>query len=333
MKNETKIDYSVSVVIPAYNSGNFIARAIDSVLAQIHQPDEIIVVDDGSTDDTAEIVKRFGERVRYIHQENAGAGAARNNGVRQAGSNWIAFLDSDDEWLPEYLQTQLAALKDNKDIDWCCANFTKCLCDENKQATVADTDKALSVYGSTVIVDNYFKLNRLGFIPTTSTFVIKKSIIEEAGYFDTCLYVAQDYDLWWRIAYRHTLVLYDANPQVVLHIGRSDSLTSMHKASRSMLMIGLYNNHLKLASEYGVMEEFVPYIKKQIRLFIRSRLFHNQPDVIKLALNDFSHLLSPAYKLFIRTLMLYPKITANTCFMISKIVRKFNLRKGVYRKP
>ena len=82
---------TVSVVIPAYNAGKYIARAIDSVLAQTRQPDEIIVVDDGSTDDTAQIVAGFGSKVQLIRQDNAGAGVACNTGIEAATGEWIAF--------------------------------------------------------------------------------------------------------------------------------------------------------------------------------------------------------------------------------------------------
>jgi len=92
-----------SAVIPAYNREATVERAVESALAQTHPADEILVVDDGSVDATAERVARFGDRVRYVFQENAGASAARNHGVRLARSEWIAFLDSDDFWRPEHL--------------------------------------------------------------------------------------------------------------------------------------------------------------------------------------------------------------------------------------
>ena len=85
--------FAISVVIPAYNISKLVARAIDSVLAQTHQPDEIIVVDDGSTDDTADIIKSYGSKVIYIYQENLGLAGARNTGIKNATCEWVAFLD------------------------------------------------------------------------------------------------------------------------------------------------------------------------------------------------------------------------------------------------
>jgi hypothetical protein len=100
---------SVSVVIPCYNRAHLIGRSIQSALGQTVVPDEIIVVDDGSTDGSAAVARTFGSRMRVIEQENAGAAAARNRGIAAASGEWIAFLDSDDEWHPEKLQRQLAA--------------------------------------------------------------------------------------------------------------------------------------------------------------------------------------------------------------------------------
>ena len=120
--------YSVSAVIPAYNAEKYIERAIDSALAQSHLPDEIIVVDDGSDDGTGEVVKKYGESIRYINQENTGASAARNAGVKAAKNEWIAFLDGDDEWLSDNLESQMAILRRNKNLVWSTANFIRCSC-------------------------------------------------------------------------------------------------------------------------------------------------------------------------------------------------------------
>ena len=91
----------VSVIIPTYNYGRFIAKAIESVLAQTHPIEEIIVVDDGSTDETAETVAKFAPRVTYTRQRNSGVCAARNSGVKHSSGDFIAFLDADDIWHPE----------------------------------------------------------------------------------------------------------------------------------------------------------------------------------------------------------------------------------------
>src|SRR4051812_30004149 len=100
---------TISAVIPTYNHAKYITFAIDSVLAQTKPVDEIIVVDDGSVDGTREVVEQYRGRVQYVRQENAGVGAARNNGARLATGNWVAFLDADDGWLPDKIALQSAA--------------------------------------------------------------------------------------------------------------------------------------------------------------------------------------------------------------------------------
>ena len=99
---------TVSVIIPAYNADKHVERAIDSALAQTLQPVEILVIDDGSRDRTAEFASRFPSPVRLIRQENGGPATARNRGAREATGDWLALLDADDWWFPDKLRIQLA---------------------------------------------------------------------------------------------------------------------------------------------------------------------------------------------------------------------------------
>jgi glycosyltransferase involved in cell wall biosynthesis len=107
---------TISVIIPVYNGARYVAAAIDSVLSQTYDEREIIVIDDGSTDETAEVVALYPE-ARYIFQENAGIGAARNNGVGEARGQFLAFLDSDDLWTKDKLSLQMQAIQSNSQID------------------------------------------------------------------------------------------------------------------------------------------------------------------------------------------------------------------------
>lgn len=97
----------ISVVIPTYNRAHYVCEAIDSVLAQTYKNIEIIAVDDGSTDNTKDIIQQYSSRIKYIYQNNAGPSAARNNGIKQSNGDLIAFLDSDDIWLAEKLERQV----------------------------------------------------------------------------------------------------------------------------------------------------------------------------------------------------------------------------------
>lgn len=118
----------VSVVIPAYNSERYLGEAIDSCLQQSHPPNEVIVVDDGSTDGTREVALGFGSSVRYIFQENGGSARARNSGATAAGGEFLAFLDSDDLWLPDKLERQLACFETDPELDLVFGHARQFIC-------------------------------------------------------------------------------------------------------------------------------------------------------------------------------------------------------------
>lgn len=117
---------SISVIVPAWNSGRFIAEALDSILAQTLQPEQIIVVDDGSTDDTAKVVNRFQHScIQYIHQPHQGIASARNTGLEAARGEFIAFLDADDRWRPIYLEMMHAFLSEDPTAAVVFGNFVR----------------------------------------------------------------------------------------------------------------------------------------------------------------------------------------------------------------
>ena len=119
---ELKSEPRVTVVIPTYNRAKVILRALETAFAQTYRNLEIIVVDDGSTDDTTAVLAPYWERIHYIHQSNQGASAARNRGIQEATGEFIAFLDSDDEWLPAKLERQIELLEARPDL-----SFVACL--------------------------------------------------------------------------------------------------------------------------------------------------------------------------------------------------------------
>ena len=122
--NSLKMSKStVSIIIPTYNRAHFLNRAITSALIQMVKDDELIVIDDGSTDNTQTLVKRYGKRIRYIRTLNMGAGAARNLGIKESRNPLLAFLDSDDEWMPGKLKLQRAFMRARTDILFCFSNF------------------------------------------------------------------------------------------------------------------------------------------------------------------------------------------------------------------
>ena len=186
--------YKVSVIIPTYQSGRFISQAIDSVLTQTYKDFEIIIVDDGSTDNTHEVINKYAtdERIRYYYQTNNGPAAARNLGIRMSSGENIAFLDADDLWLPAKLEKQIKLLEDYPAIDlvFCDAYIF----DETgmQQKTLFN----LSSPSSGRVLEKLFYLN---FIPLL-TVVVRRKVFDVVGYFDETVIGPEDYDLWLRIS-------------------------------------------------------------------------------------------------------------------------------------
>ncbi|KKG83994.1 glycosyltransferase family 2 protein [Methanosarcina mazei] len=195
----------VSVVIPLYNKEPHIKRAIDSVLAQKIQDFEIIVIDDGSTDKSAEVVKNFTDpRIRLIQQENAGVSAARNRGIKEAKADLIAFLDADDEWLPGFLEIVLELRKKYPDAG---AYFTGYI-EYTKTGRETNTDiygiSETSPYG---VLPSYFASATKGAFPIRSSNVlIPKDVFNIIGKFALGKWWGEDSDMWGKIALRYPVV-------------------------------------------------------------------------------------------------------------------------------
>jgi glycosyltransferase involved in cell wall biosynthesis len=192
---------SFSVVIPTYNRGSFIREAIDSVLNQTLRPAEIIVVDDGSTDDTKNVISNFGSRITYLPVENGGVSRARNIGIKQSRSEYIAFLDSDDTWEPQYLETQQAQ----------SAKFPSAIA-HHTNSLLVDVDgtsrKNYDVFGlAPSFKGDRFKLlsrplrhvlqNMLVFFQTT---VVRRDVLFKAGLFAEDIRAKSDLHLMGRLA-------------------------------------------------------------------------------------------------------------------------------------
>lgn len=192
----TRSTPSVSVVIPAYNVAPYIADTLNSVFAQTFTEFEVIVVDDGSAD--ADELQRalvpYLERVRYVRQENRGAGAARNRGVREARGEFIAFLDGDDLWIPEYLEGQMRFLRGN---GYDLAYADALLFGDSPIAGKTYMETARSVGPVTFLSLLRGKCNVI-----TSGVVARRLALVEVGLFNESLRNAQDFELWTRLARR-----------------------------------------------------------------------------------------------------------------------------------
>jgi glycosyltransferase involved in cell wall biosynthesis len=193
---------TISALIPTYNRAHFLDEAIGSVLRQTRRPDEIIVVDDGSTDDTEGVLARYDGAVRYIRQENAGPSAARNRGIQAASCDFIALLDSDDLWVEDRLERQEALLALHPDLDVIFGP-------EGKFATGGERGPwemndplvyaRLNPAGGP-IPDAFEMLLGENFCISCCTVLFRKDCVAKTGLMDPGLRLAEDYDLWLRFA-------------------------------------------------------------------------------------------------------------------------------------
>ena len=199
--------YKISVVIPLYNKERAIINTLQSVLAQTYTDYEIIIVDDGSTDNSLNVVRKRiseleNERIRVIHKENGGVSSARNCGIKEAKGDYIALLDGDDLWEPTFLEEQVKLIHDFPDagmwgVNTAFIKYGKCW---KWQQGMGD--------GFRGYVENYFGTSHNDLFCSSSV-VIRKEGFEKVGYFDERISSSEDLDMWYRIILKYPVVFYD----------------------------------------------------------------------------------------------------------------------------
>lgn len=205
---------AISVVIPLYNKGPYIARALNSVLAQTFQDFEVIVVDDGSTDDGASIVKDFEDsRIRLIQQENRGVSAARNNGARMAQAAFITFLDADDEWSPNFLETVI----DLKEQFPKAGAYSTAISISYKGVIKPCRYRSIPSQDWQGLITDYFRSMIMGdTILCSSSVALSREIFDEMNGFLIGAKWGEDLDLWGRIAMRYP-ICFSSSYCVIIH--------------------------------------------------------------------------------------------------------------------
>ena len=225
---------SVSVVVPTYNRAAFLGAAVASIRAQTYPCTEIVIVDDGSTDDTAQVVTALGPGIRYVTQTNAGPAAARNRGIREARGDLVAFLDTDDRWFPEKIALQVEILQREPSVALVCADMAI----EN-EAGAGSVDSNflhrglqaffLELEGRPVL-EAPRRLLKVNFI-NTSTVLARRDVLLELQGFDTRLRYGEDLELWLRIAARHAVACVPSVQEI-----RVEHATNVTKSVEPMLI-------------------------------------------------------------------------------------------------
>jgi len=229
----------ISVIIPTYNRAKYIARAIDSVLCQTFRDKEIIVVDDGSTDETPSILASYKDKIRVLNQINSGVSAARNRGIVKSKGQYLAFLDSDDVWTPDKLEVQAAVLDTNPDVGIVYG----------KLAIVDDQGNRKGTKPEEATGSNFVELLSIGGDLPTSSVMVRRECFERAGYFDETMDMMEDFEMWVRIARQYDL--YEITDRILATYLEHDGQVTQSK-------VKVYRGRVKLFEKFLDLYQNVP---------------------------------------------------------------------------
>jgi len=247
---------NVSVVLPTYNRYTFLKRALVSVFVQTYKPSEVIVIDDGSTDNTSQIKQDF-PAIKYFYQKNKGVSSARNLGIKKASYEWIAFLDSDDEWHKDKLKEQVAFHKQNPDI----------LMSYTDEKWIRDTKEVKIPKKFKKYSGEVFNKCLSHCIIAPSASLIHKDLFFKIGLFDESLEVCEDYDLWLRIALEHPIGLVDKK-LITKYAGHNDQLSFKHWGMDRFRVIALeklLNSTQKDVVQQVLVQKYTLLLKGDIK--------------------------------------------------------------------
>ncbi len=260
---------SFSVIIPTFNRSHTLSRAINSVLNQKYKNFELIVIDDGSTDDTWDVLAKYPD-IKILKQKNYGVSHARNRGINVAKGEWIAFLDSDDEWLPQKLELQAKYIMNNPEINW--------------------------VHGEEIWIRNGVRVNQMKkhkkgggdqFLASLklcaispSTVVIKKTLLSDMGNFREDYLVCEDYDLWLKISSVYPIGFIQ-EPIIKKYGGHGDQLSAKYFAMdyfRVKSLAWIFKNR-SLSDLYK--EELIKVFSKKCKILIKGYQKHGNNEKAK----------------------------------------------------
>jgi glycosyltransferase involved in cell wall biosynthesis len=274
----------ISVLIPTYNRAELLERAIKSVLAQTYHNYEIIVIDDGSTDNTQQIIHRYRHKLRYFSQLHRGVSAARNLGLEKSTGTWVAFLDSDDYWLPTKLERQMQFLQ------------------QQPHLMIAQTEEQWIRHG--VPVNPMKKHQKYGgwifekclplCIISPSAVIVHQKIFNDVGVFDESFPVCEDYDLWLRVALKYEIGLLPEK-LIVKTGGHADQLSHKYWGMdryRVRALEKILQENLTPSQRLAVLQEIV----RKLTILTNGRAKHPQlPNIYQPKLIDYQQRLEQYY--------------------------------------
>jgi glycosyltransferase involved in cell wall biosynthesis len=245
---------NISVIIPTYNRAKFLHQTLDAVFHQSFKIDEIIVIDDGSTDDTKKVLEKY--PIKYIYQENKGVSSARNRGINEVKNEWICFLDSDDIWHKDKIKEQIEFHQNNPNIFF---SYTDERWFYNHKEIKQNPNQKK---GQTSFINN-IDLCRIG----ASTVMVHRSILDKIGLFDESLKACEDYDLWLRILREFEVGYIDM--QLIDKIAGHKGQLSFETVGMDYYRILALQKHLKSEYKDEILQE-IEKKKKILELFFNN---------------------------------------------------------------
>ena len=257
----------VSSVVPTYNRSDLLLNSLESIRQQSYRPIEIVVVDDGSTDDTLSVVHKWAKQysepetfvIRWASQTNQGANAARNRGAEEAHGEFIAFLDSDDQWLPQKLEKQIAILQSNMDIGGVyCGMRNVDLVTGDKETVLPRAYPEGDLLRQLLIHD---------VTEATSAWVVREKCFNHVGMFDASLPARQDWDMWIRLSEKYKI---GCTPEVLVELGNHPGERVRSKAYREI------DAHQTIFRKYAFLRAEFPF---WVSLAARSAMYRRRGRV------------------------------------------------------
>lgn len=228
---ETQNRLRISLIIPTYNRAHLLSGAVDSALAQTRLPDEIIVVDDGSSDQTAQVLQNYGEQIIVLHKPNGGLASARNAGIERSSGDALAFLDDDDTLTPDSIAVRAALLEQHPAYGVVYGDVM--LTDgEGREIALHSVHSGLHAPSGPVF-DHYILHN----LRPVHTYLIRRECLNRAGYFDPAYYGMEDYDLWLRIAAHCTFYYVPHNLGTYRFHGNQMTSTALRRMRQAELQV------------------------------------------------------------------------------------------------
>ena len=314
--NQQNNNTGVSIIMPAYNAEKYIAASIESVLAQTFLGWELIVIDDGSTDATAVIVKQFtvqNNKIKYIYQSNAKQAAARNNGIKNANFDIIAFLDADDLWLPNKLEYTLSFFNADKyDLVFTNTYYSDAFDIDISSTFYDDFQIADAEYFGESALKLFIGANRIPIL----TALVKKDVLVNVGLFDIDCVPAEDYDLWIRLLKNGSRFLSIHQKTAIYRIQNNSSTAADRYATSAVLKLLIKNftrdEFKKLEVQAATKEWLVRWINSALTnrnsIVLQNYLYHlnNSSPITTCIIANHTFFTFKIFKRLIRRWILLP---------------------------